>query len=250
MSSSKTKKMPKWLDVTLRVIEWTLIIFIVICMLVLLSQKITGNTPELFGYSTYTVVTDSMKGTYDVGDVVLCKRIKDTLGYMKDTGFRNGEVIAFIAPHGFDQGGKLQGHTVTHRIIEEPFYDKDTDTWYVRTKGDNAIDQDRVPIPVENIQGIIVGTNKGITNVVKFITKWYGFLTIVIVPLTLILIWQIAVLIKAKTKEKQDELEKEKKVELKKMEQEKLAKLEEIKAKAIEEYKQSFEDKQENKKEN
>ena len=49
---SKTKKqMPKWLDITLKVIEWTLIIVIVSCMLVLLSQKITGNTPELFGYS-------------------------------------------------------------------------------------------------------------------------------------------------------------------------------------------------------
>ena len=246
---SKTKKgMPKWLDVTLRVIEWTLIIVIVACMLVLLSQKITGNTPELFGYSTYTVVTDSMKGTYDVGDVVLCKRIKDTLGYMQDTGFRKGEVVAFIAPHGFDKDNKLQGYTITHRIITEPYYDEETDTWYIETKGDNAIDQDRVPIPVENIQGIIVGTSKGVTKVVQFITKWYGFVTIVVVPLLIILIWQIALLIKEKTRAEQAKLATNKQVELEKIEQEKQAKLEEIKQKAIEEYKHGL-DKEEIKEE-
>ena len=238
---SETKKgMPKWLDVTLRVIEWTLIIVIVACMLILLSQKITGNTPELFGYSTYTVVTDSMKGTYDVGDVVLCKRIKDTLGYMNDTGFREGEVIAFIAPHGFDKDDKLQGYTITHRIIREPYYDEETDTWYVDTKGDNAIDQDRVPIPVENIQGIIVGTSKAVTKVVQFVTKWYGFVTIVVVPLVIILIWQIALLIKEKTKAEQAKLATDKQAEVEKIEKERQAKLDEIKEKAIEEYKQSL----------
>ena len=233
---SKTKHMPKWLDVTLRVIEWTLIIIVVVCMLVLLSQKITGNTPELFGYSTYTVITDSMVGTFDVGDVVLCKRIKDTLKYQEETGFKEGDIIAFIAPHGFDKNDKLQGYTITHRIIREPYYDKETDTWYVETKGDNAIDQDRVPIPVENIQGIIVGTNKGITNLVKFITKWYGFATIVVVPLLIILIWQIGVLIKEKTTSEQAKLAKDKAEALDKIEQENNQKVEQIKQKAIEEY--------------
>ena len=228
--------MPKWLDVTLRVIEWTLIIIVVVCMLVLLSQKITGNTPELFGYSTYTVITDSMVGTFDVGDVVLCKRIKDTLKYQEETGFKEGDIIAFIAPHGFDKNDKLQGYTITHRIIREPYYDEETDTWYVETKGDNAIDQDRVPIPVENIQGIIVGTNKGITNLVKFITKWYGFATIVVVPLLIILIWQIGVLIKEKTTSEKAKLAKDKAEALDKIEQENNQKVEQIKKQAIEEY--------------
>ena len=241
MSKDKTKKkLPKWLDVTLRVIEWTLIIFIVVCMLTLLSQRMTGTTPELFGYSTYTVVTDSMAGTYDVGDVVVCKRIKDTLGYMKDTGFKEGEVIAFIAPAYFDKDNKLQGCTITHRIVTAPFYDEEKDTWFVETKGDNAIAKDRVPIPVENIQGTIVGSNKGISKLFKFLTKWYGFVTVIVVPLTLILVWQIVVLIREKSKATISKIEDEKVNALKQIEQDKLAKEEEIKAKAIEEYKQSL----------
>ena len=243
--SKTNKKMPTWLDVTLRVIEWTLIIFIVVCMLILLSQKITGNTPELFGYSTYTVVTDSMSGTYDVGDVVLCKRIKDPVSYNETIGFKEGDVVAFIAPKGFDSGNKLQGHTVTHRIIAEPYYDEESDTWYVQTKGDAAIDKDRVPIPVDNIQGIIVGTSKGVTNVMQFITKWYGFVTVVVTPLLAILVWQIIVLIKAKTKEEQAKLAKQQEEEQARLEQVKQEKIAKIKEEALRDYKQSVEDKEE-----
>ena len=238
---SKTKKgMPKWLDVTLRVIEWTLIVFIVMCMLILLSQKITGNTPELFGYSTYTVVTDSMSGTYDVGDVVLCKRTKDPTKYQQDVGYKEGDVIAFLAPHGFDKDDKLQGQTITHRIVTAPFYDEETDTWFVETKGDAVAIKDRVAIPIDNIQGVIIGSSKALTALFGFLANWYGFLIVIVVPLSAILIWQIIVLIKAKEAEQKEKIEKESKAEL---EQAKQTKLEEIKAKAIEEYKQSLEEK-------
>jgi len=249
MSKDKTKKsMPKWLDVTLRVMEWTLIIFIVVCMLSLLSQRMTGNTPELFGYSTYTVVTDSMAGTYDVGDVVICKRIKDTLGYMKDTGFEEGEVIAFIAPANFVKDNKLQGLTITHRIITKPFYDEETDTWYVETKGDNAVYKDRVPIPVENIQGTIVGANKGIVKFFKFLTKWYGFVIVIVVPLLIILFWQIGILIREKSKATIDRIEDYKVDALKQIEEEHNKKVEELKKQAIEEYKQSLNENKEKEK--
>ena len=234
--SREKKEMPHWLDITLKVIEWTLIIFIVACMLVLLSQKITGNTPELFGYSTYTVVTSSMEGTYDVGDVVLCKRIKDTLGYMEDTGFKKDDVIAFVAPYGFDAGNKLQGQIVTHRIYADPFYDEETDTWYVWTKGDAVPTKDRVPVPVENIQGIIVGSSKAVSKIISFITKWYGFVTIIVIPLLAILAWQIWILVREKTKASKEEMEKERIKTLNEIEQENNIKVEEIKKKAIEEY--------------
>ena len=209
-------------------------------MLVLLSQKITGNTPELFGYSTYTIVTNSMEGTYDVGDIVLCKRIKNTLGYMEDNGFRKGEVIAFIAPYGFDEGNKLQGQTITHRIYENPFYDETSETWYVWTKGDAAISKDRVPIPVENIQGTIVGSSKAVSRFMNFITKWYGFTTIIVIPLLAILAWQIWILIREKSRASKEELEKEKVKSLKEIEEENNQRVEDIKRQAIKDYENSL----------
>ncbi len=240
---AKKKNMPKWLDITLRVIEWTLIIFIMICMLTLLAQRMTGSTPELFGYSTYTVVTDSMTGTYDVGDVVLCKRIKDPLSYMKDTGFEEGEVIAFVAPHNFDREDRLAGYTVTHRIITAPYYDEASDTWYVETKGDAYSVKDRVPIPVENIQGVIVGANKGISKVMQFVTKWYGFVTVIAIPLLAILVWQMAVLIKEKSRDSIEKLEADKQKSLEEIENEHNKKVELLKQQAIEEYLKNKEEK-------
>ncbi len=233
---AKKKNMPKWLDITLRVIEWTLILFIMVCMLSLLAQRMTGNTPELFGYSTYTVVTDSMKGTYDVGDVVLCKRIKDPLSYMEDTGFKEGDVIAFIAPHNFDREDMLAGYTITHRIITAPYYDEETDTWYVETRGDAYEIKDRVPVPVENIQGIIVGSNKWISTIMQFVAKWYGFVTVIAIPLLAILIWQIAVIVKEKSRQSLEKIETEKQKTLQEIEKEHNDKVEELKRKAIEEY--------------
>ena len=241
MSSDKAKRIkPKWLDITFKVIEWTLIIFIVVCMLSLLAQKITGNTPQLFGYSTYTVVTDSMEGTYDVGDVVLCKRIKDTLKYQEQTGFKKGDVIAFKAPANFDKNNRLQGYTVTHRIITAPYYDEEKDGWFVETQGDAALMPDRVPIPLENIQGIVVGSNKFITGLFGFIGKWYGFVIIIVVPLIVILAWQILVLAKSKSKERLEQINQEKARTIKEIEEEHNQKIEEIKKKAIEEYENSF----------
>ena len=233
MSKASKKKMPKWLDITLKVIKWTLILFIVVCMLSLLAQRMTGNTPELFGYSTYTVATGSMAGTYDVGDIVLCKRTKDPIKYNKTNGFKEGDVIAFIAPAGFDK----EGHTITHRIVSAPYYEEESDTWYVETKGDAAPTKDRKPIPLDNIQGVIVGTSKGVTSFMKFITKWYGFTTIVVIPLLLLLVWQIVIIAREKERAEQERFIKQNEALLDAQNKEQQAKIEELKAQAIKEYK-------------
>ena len=249
MSKANKTKMPKWLDITLKVIEWTLIIFIIVCMLSLRAQRVTGNTPELFGYSTYTVATGSMAGTYEVGDIVLCKRIKDPIKYNETQGFKEGDVIAFIAPAGFDKDNLLQGHTVTHRIFSAPVYDEESDTWYVETKGDAAPTKDRKPVPLDNIQGIIVGTSKGVTGFMKFITKWYGFVTIIVIPLLLVLVWQIVVIAREKEKAEKALLNNQSAEAIETHNKEQQEKIEELKAQAIKEYeaKQGLEYKKENK---
>ncbi len=237
MSKTKAKKMPKWLDITLRVIEWTLIIFIICCMLSLLWQRINGNTPQLFGYSTYTVLTDSMTPTYEVGDVVLCKRIKDPNAYKDTVGFKKGDVIAFTAPEGFSpQNPQLDGQTVTHRIATAPYYDEEKQQWYVETQGDKFNIKDSTPIPLGNIQGTVVGSSKGIGVVFGFLTKWYGFVFVIALPLLGILIWQIMVLAKQNAKAQEEAIQIEKQKKIQEFEKEKDIKIDEIKKKAIEEY--------------
>lgn len=230
------KKAKKIALITIKVIEWAIIFALVICLLTILAQKVCGQTPTLFGYSTYRVVTDSMTGTYNVGDVVVCKRDKDPT----PEEYKKGDVIAFIAPHGFDKDNKLEGFTVTHRIIEDPFYDEKTDTWYVKTKGDKeGAKEDRVAVPLDNIQGKIVGTSSFISTLAKFLSKWYGFVTIIVIPLLGMMVWQIGILVKENTNAKKQKIKEEQEKEMQEFieKQKNLAlKEEEIKKKAIEEY--------------
>ena len=240
MGQAKKTKVPKWLSITLKIIEWTLILLIVGCMLKLIAQRIVGDTPSLFGYTTYTVVSDSMDPTYKVGDVVICKNIKNPKP--EDFEVEEGKekpVIAFIAPEGFDYKGLLTGQTVTHRIYGEPY--EEDGIWYVHTKGDNEIAVlDSVPVPLDNIKGIIVGKSSVIAFLIKILQKWYGFACIIVIPLLAILIWQVIILAKAGTDKKAQKLEEEKQEEIKKLQEKAVQNVldneEEIKKKAIEEY--------------
>lgn len=231
--TNKTKKqIPMWLGILAKSVEWIIIFVLVGCMLVLFSQKICGETPSLFGYSIYTVVTDSMEPTYNVGDVIVSKNIKNPT----KESVKKGDVIVFIAPHGFDAQGKLEGKTVTHRIIEGPFEKEDGEI-YVKTKGDNPLSlEDRVDIPLDNIKGVAKGSSSFITKLVSFINKWYGFVTIIVAPLIIVLALQIRVLFKEKEQANNKIIEEEKKRQLEKIKEEQKQKEEEIKKKAIEEY--------------
>ena len=217
--SSKTVK--KHIYVALKVLQWVVILFLVGCLLTILAQKICGQTPNLFGYSTYRVI---------------CKADKDPT----PQEYKVGDVIAFIAPYGFDKDNRLEGYTVTHRIVEDPYYDEKTDTWYVKTRGDKlGSPDDRIPIPVDNIQGKIVGTSSFISTLARFLSNWYGFVIVIVIPLLAIMIWQIVIFVKENTKAREEKLKKEQEEELKQLieQQNKQKELEEqIKKKAIEEY--------------
>lgn len=227
---NKKKKIPVWVVVAFKSIEWCLIILLVGCMLTLFSQKICGETPSLFGYSIYTVVTDSMEPTYKVGDVILCKNIKK----VEPSDIKEKDVVVFIAPHGFDVEGRLEGKIVTHRVEKAPFLNEENGEYYIRTKGDNALSQDRVAVPLDNIKGVVKAKSGGITKLVGFLSKWYGFVLVIVTPLVIILFLQIRVLMKEKEREQQKLIELKKQEEIEKFKKEQLES--EIKKKAIQEY--------------
>lgn len=173
-------------------------LFVFACLLTVMIQTFSGKEPTLFGYRSFVVVTDSMTGTYDKGDVILVKvvdgeKIADDPSLVKE-----GDVVTFIAPEGF---GAVEGYTVTHRVVQAPYTEADGNV-YIRTKGDAAAAEDETPVPVENVTGVVLGKSEflaGLQNVLKSKT---GFLLIIVVPLVLIAIWQIAVFASASAKNK------------------------------------------------
>ena len=84
-----------------------------------------------------------------------------------------------------------------------------------------------------------MGTSSFISTLARFLSKWYGFVTVIVIPLLAIMIWQIVIFVKENTKAREEKLKKEQEEELKQLieQQNKQKELEEqIKKKAIEEY--------------
>ena len=117
--------------------------------------------------------------------------------------------------------------------------------WYVRTIGDNvAAIQDTVPIPLENIQGVVVGSSPIISKLANFLSKWYGFVVLIVIPLLCVLAWQIIVLARQGAKERMEEIKKNQVLMIERQVQQDLE--EEIKRKAVEEYIKQQETKENN----
>ena len=89
------------------ILKNTLLVVLVLFTILLLTMKIMGDRPTLFGYNLYYIVSPSMEPSLEVGDIILSKEVKDpsTL-QVHDVITYKGEV------------GSFSGKLVTHELIE------------------------------------------------------------------------------------------------------------------------------------
>ncbi len=193
MSKPNNAKETKSLAKKIFNIVWYVIFaLVVVCLLSVGITLLRGEQPSLFGYQMYYVLTDSMTGTIDKDDVVICKKY--------DGGqLQVGDVITFEAPEGFEPKA-IVGQNITHRIVVAPYQDEDG-TWVIETKGDANTLADRVPVPVANVRATYVSTSKFLAGLMRFLSKWYGFATLIILPLLGVLIFEVCKVIKIKSAE-------------------------------------------------
>ena len=216
MSKPNNAKETKSLAKKIFNIVWYVIFaFVVVCLLSVGITLLRGEQPSLFGYQMYYVLTDSMTGTIDKDDVVICKKY--------DGGqLQVGDIITFEAPEGFEPKA-IVGHNITHRIIVAPYQDEDG-TWVIETKGDANSIADKVPVPVENVRATYVGTSGFLAGLMRFLSKWYGFATLIILPLVGVLIFEVHKVIKMKSAEQKkiadDNFDRQRNEELEKAVQE------------------------------
>lgn len=101
---SNQSKAKKIYNAVSTVIVALIFVFMIVVVAVMLVQKNNGGETELFGYRMYDVLTDSMSGTIEPGDVIMCKSVEDV------NALQVGDIITFKAPNG--------NYNETHRIIE------------------------------------------------------------------------------------------------------------------------------------
>ena len=190
------KKTQKILKIILNVFIWIFVAFSAfMTILSLTASSSKDGIPSLSGTAFMTVSSDSMKGTFDQGDLILVKKLTEE-GKMN---LQVGDVITFRA----DLDGNGTEELNTHRIYQVN-YKPDGSVNSYSTWGDNN------PIPDEysTLPQMVVGkwnkktTDDGVAipfvgGVINFIQKPTGFLVAIVLPLVIFFLYEVYVFIKA-----------------------------------------------------
>lgn len=134
--------------------------FFVVLLIVVLTARINGETPTLFGYTIYRVSSGSMEPYLKVGDVILSQECDPMT-------LKAGDVITYNGT-----SGDFAGKRVTHRVVKEPYLNSNNGDYYLLTKGDDNPVED-TPIKVSQVTGKMQGKIDFLTKIYDvFVTPW------------------------------------------------------------------------------
>lgn len=156
---------------TLKKIFFTILILYVVFICV---QRLSVNN-SVFGFRLFTVATGSMKGVYNVNDVIA---VKD----FDNKKLKVGDDIAFIG----NRGG-LENKLVTHRIIK---IEEESNGRIFTTKGvKNSVEDPS--ITESQILGKVVGVVPVVTQINHVVKSQLGFFCLIFCPLVLVIVLEI-----------------------------------------------------------
>lgn len=192
---SKSKKI---YNIVSTLVIAVIFVFLVVVVALMLWQRNKGEDVSVFGYYTFNVITDSMQDTINPGDVIIGKSVDANTLVEED-------IITFVAP-----SGALKGHNITHRIkhVER---DEDGNVLYFKTKGDNPTAQmDAWELQPSAVKAKYVKTSGFMTGIRKLLSKWYGYVLLIVLPMTLVIILFVAGYVKDRVAlEREKEAEKD-----------------------------------------
>ncbi|MGN7300061.1 signal peptidase I SipW [Fredinandcohnia aciditolerans] len=168
---NKKKVIKKWIN---HIVTSLLVLLLIGVAALVVSNKISGGEPTIFGYQLKTVLSGSMEPGIKTGSIIAVK----TGGDM--TRFKEGDVITFM-----EEDEKL----ITHRITEVL---KNENQVMYKTKGDNNNTEDINPVLAQNV----VAEYRGLTipylgYFADFASSKNGTIILMIVPGVLIFLYSI-----------------------------------------------------------
>lgn len=162
------------------------VIIIVIAVFVIIFTFITIRTASsedatFFGYKPYIVLSDSMKDTFAVGDVVIIKAVPAE-------EMQAGDIVCFRS---IDTNN--YGMVVTHKIREITTYNGEP---AFVTYGTTTGVDDVFPVPFDRVIGKYVTTLPQLGRFFEFLKSPSGYVCIILIPFLLLILWQAFNLIK------------------------------------------------------
>ncbi|WP_129688899.1 signal peptidase I [Gottfriedia acidiceleris] len=135
--------------------------------------KSKGNVekvPSILGYKPLIVLSNSMKPTFQAGDLVLIKVNREP---------KLNDVVTYK---------RTDGTFITHRIVRMTM--KDGKPLFV-TKGDGNNLEDDGYVAKEHILGVETFSIPNVGYISKFFSSWFGFFLLIELPLLLVVILEI-----------------------------------------------------------
>lgn len=146
-------------------------ILVINVTLIIKSYTNADEVPKIGGYCPLIVMTGSMEPEIKSGDIIICKQIDSDEVKVDD-------VIAFFDPDSHE------GSVLTHRVIE--LVNEDGTLSY-RTKGDANNSADRSLVPADSLVGLYQFRIAGAGNVAMFMQSTAGLIICVVLPLILLI---------------------------------------------------------------
>ena len=193
--------MKKVLPVLRKIFTIILFIFVFLIMIFTIVSVATFDKEEgsgLLGYKFFIVLSDSMKGEFNTGDVVITKEVDLE-------SIEPGDIISFksIDPTVF-------GSIVTHKVREKTTHEGEP---AFITYGINTGSNDPYPVPSDQVIGKYSFNIAKAGYVFQFLKSPAGYFTLILVPFLLIILlegFRFFRLAKKYKKEQQLEIEEQK----------------------------------------
>jgi signal peptidase I len=157
------------------------IIVLSIFLAMVVLQRINPKA-DFFGYKMFVIVSNSMKPSLTIGDVILVKTVEAKEVKVKD-------VITYLG-----REGDFRNMIITHQVVNIQT-EKNENTNKMRhifyTKGTNNTLIDTEAVYEEQLYGVKVYKFFLISFISKIIRNVFGLLIFVVLPLSLLLIFEI-----------------------------------------------------------
>lgn len=171
----------------LRVVNVLAAVVIALALVVLLRTVFTpaGEVPSLGSYSFMRTLTGSMEPAIPVHSFIVTEEVDPS-------SLQVGDIITFRATE-----SSMEGALNTHRITS--VYEENGQLMF-RTKGDANAVEDAAPVAAVNVVGRVVFVSAALGTVVSLFSNPLVFFPFIILPLVVLMVFEIAKLVKS-TKE-------------------------------------------------
>ncbi|MBE6984543.1 MAG: signal peptidase I [Ruminococcaceae bacterium] len=178
--------MLKLISKILKIASYCLFGLIVSMSLFVVTLRFLGESPSIFGYSFYYVLTESMEPEIMAGEMIIGKSADP-----KD--LKVGDIITYIG-----ESDSLKDKIITHKIVE---IDGDSFT----TQG-VANDLPDPPIDSSRILSRYVTTIPLAGKIFTIINSRFGFIFLIAIPLCVLIVNEISTIVKAFKEDKEEHL--------------------------------------------